>query len=217
MSESQSNDTIEGDSLVSREEEMEPGADTDDESEEDYSDDDDDSEDGANGCELVEHCRDDDEEVGNKPSYKTYINFNILNNDHPVDGAIIDSGVCNSVVGSNTLNAALGKLQIDKLINAKPLRPHHQFGTNYEKHTTVCQVHFSFWGIDRRVPLFDIQFDVINGDLPFLVGLPSLVAMKANLNFSYRWLGCRAEEEYLTLELQYVESHIVLPFKVALQ
>lgn len=102
-------------------------------------------------------------------------------------------------------------------MDAKPLRAHHQFGPNADKYNTICSVHFPFWGVDRHEPLFDIQFDVIEGDLPFLVGIPSLAAMRANLNFSYKWLGVLAGEEYLKLALQYIESHVILPFRAVLK
>lgn len=121
----------------------------------------------------------------------TYITFESQHEDNLTDGAIIDSGACTSVVGRSTLDSALAKLKIKKLVDGKPLRMHHQFGPNSEKHPTICSVHFYFWGNDRQEPLFDIKFDVIDGSLPFLVGLPSLVAMRANLNFSYKWLGVK--------------------------
>lgn len=73
---------------------------------EDYSDNDDDDEDGADGCIRRIGYQDSDERDVNSPSYMTYVTFNTQNDDRPIDGAIIDSGVCSSVVGRKTLDSA---------------------------------------------------------------------------------------------------------------
>lgn len=193
---------------------------SDDSSEEDNnSDSSDDNNDDNDVCSKQNHSEDDDEDEGDyNPTYmSTFITFASQHEDGPINGAIIDSGACTSVVGRITLDKALTRLKIDKLVDGKPTRVHHQFGPNSERHPTICSVQFPFWGDDRQEPLFDIQFDVIEGNLPFLVGLPSLVSMRANLNFSYKWLGFKTGEDYLKLALHFLDSHIVLPFRATIK
>lgn len=142
----------------------------------------------------------------------TYITFNSVSDMGYDKGAIFDSGAYSSVVGKRTLDSTLAALKIDRLPDAKPLRTSHRFGTSAEKHMTICSVQFPFRSTGHADPLFDIQFDVIDGDLPFLVGLPSLISMKASINFNLKWLGVRANDEYVKLNLTLVNGHVYLPF-----
>lgn len=54
---------------------------------------------------------------------------------------------------------------------------------------------------------------VIQGDLPFLVGLPSLEAMRPNLNFEHSNLSFKLADKYHRLELIKSDGHLHLPFR----
>ena len=130
-------------------------------------------------------------------------------------GAVLDSGACSSVVGKITLDKTLRTLEIDKLRDTTPIRDQHRFGTNPEAHKTICAVKFPFRCTDDTgtdIANFDVAFDVIEGDLPFLVGLPSLLAMNATLNFKYKSLGLSIGSRYVRIPLSHKESHLILPF-----
>lgn len=58
-----------------------------------------------------------------------------------------------------------------------------------------------------------MHFDVIKGGLPFLICLPTLVAMRANLSLNVKWLGIRTDDQYVKLMLRTNDGHIFLPFR----
>ena len=109
-------------------------------------------------------------------------------------GALVDSGACTSVVGNLTLDRAMRELNISKLDDARITTPVHHFGHHNEESRTLFAVRFRFTcrgkilNRGRRQETaqdvkFYIRFDVIDGDLPFLIVLPSLRSMRASLNF----------------------------------
>ena len=57
---------------------------------------------------------------------------------------------------------------------------------------------------------FDIHFDVVDGSLPFLIGLPTLTAMNATLNFIRASLTMEINSVRYCLKLQRDTSHIYL-------
>lgn len=157
---------------------------------------------------MVEECK-----SINDP---TFVSFNTNRDPDWMYGVIIDSGACSSIVGKKTLDKALVKLKSDKLIYAVPSRPHPRFCTSEEQHNSLFAVRFPFYSTDQPDPLFNIQFDFIDGSLPFLVGLPTLIAMKSSINFNSRWLGVRTGEsrdDYVKLSLHCEEEHLILPFR----
>lgn len=150
----------------------------------------------------------------------SFVTFNAPAGDEFSTGAMIDSGASSSIVGKKTLDATLNNLKIERLQDARPMRVSHRFGTNPERFSTICAVSFPFRSTDQAEPLFNIQFDVIEGDLPFLVGLPSLLSMRASLNFNLKWLGIITGEgldSYIKLNLVQESGHILLPFEATLR
>lgn len=63
---------------------------------------------------------------------------------------------------------------------------------------------------DRPV-MFHIRFGIIEGILPFLIGLPSLLAMKWILNFQYSSLSLIIRQATYRLQLQRRSSNLRLP------
>lgn len=59
---------------------------------------------------------------------------------------------------------------------------------------------------------FNIAFDVVDGDIPFLIGLSTSKAMKCNVNFKHLNLSLRFDNEYHRLGLVEDDGHIHLPF-----
>lgn len=60
---------------------------------------------------------------------------------------------------------------------------------------------------------FNIKFYVIEGNLPLLIGWPSLRSMKANLNCEYLNLGLKINAVYHKLLLKNDKNHVYLPFR----
>lgn len=58
---------------------------------------------------------------------------------------------------------------------------------------------------------FSVAFDVIEGDLPFLIGLPSLRALRGVLSFEHMKLGLRIQGEYVRIALTWDKNHVFLP------
>lgn len=59
---------------------------------------------------------------------------------------------------------------------------------------------------------FDVIFDVIEGDLPFFMGLPSLIAMGANLRLKHMTLSFSPHNKYRRLKLIKHGDHVCFPF-----
>lgn len=145
----------------------------------------------------------------------TFYTFKTSSSTSGSDGAILDSGACASVVGKETLDKMIRAMGLEGVPDGTPSRDQHRFGNHSEVHRTICAVKFPFTCSDEHgscVASFDIVFDVINGELPFLIGLPSLLSMRATLNFRYKSLGLHIGTNYMRIRLEHCDSHIILPF-----
>ena len=131
-----------------------------------------------------------------------------------IQGAIIDSGACTSVVGQETLDRAMRQLRISELQEAKIKQEKHRFGDSEDETDATCAVlfPFKFKGKNNEEVPFKIHFDVIPGQLPFLIGWPSLRAMKANLNCEYLNLGIKVDGKFIHIPLNSCQYHVYLPF-----
>eukprot|EP00171_Calliarthron_tuberculosum_P018277 IDg18277t1 len=105
--------------------------------------------------------------------------------------AIVDSGACASVVGKKTLDNAMRVLRISNVPDA---------GTAAKCRSKDNNKQFEF----------DVKFDVIEGDLPFLIGLPTLRAMKSSLNFYNLTMGMKLGSYYYRIQLQQDSNHLYL-------
>lgn len=65
---------------------------------------------------------------------------------------------------------------------------------------------------DSKEPIqIHVRLDVINVDLPFLIGLPSLKAMGATLNFRYSNISLVINQTVYILDLIHQALHIIVP------
>lgn len=96
----------------------------------------------------------------------------------------------------NTLDNAKKYLRLKSLTDVPQQRNVHKFGDSEQEFPTLAALDFTFkWNflardekLDKTTVHFSIKFDVIEGNLPFLIGLPTLKAMKANINLRYMYI-----------------------------
>ena len=131
-----------------------------------------------------------------------------------IRGVIIDSGACTSVVEQETLDRAMRQLRISELQEAKINQAKHRFVDSEDETDATCVVLFpsKFKGKNNEEVPFKIHFDVIPGQLPFLIGWPSLRAMKENLNFEYLNLSIKVGGKFIRIPLNSCQYQIYLPF-----
>eukprot|EP00171_Calliarthron_tuberculosum_P004551 IDg4551t1 len=131
--------------------------------------------------------------------------------------AILDTGACTSVVGKNTLNDAMRNLNITSVPDATPAQEAHRFGDNHSEHRTLFAIEFPIRCTQliqsNKIAKFNVKFDVIEGNLPFLIGFPSFKAMKASLNFNKFTLGFMLINEYIKVALEHDNNHLYLPLR----
>ena len=128
-------------------------------------------------------------------------------------GVIIDTGASSSVVGKTTLDNAMTALGLDRVEDVPIKQRHHRFGNHDVDQPSLFAVKMTFQPRSSSQPAFDVSFDVIDGDLPFLLGLPSLMAMGATLNHKYLSLSLSLRGKYERLRLVRTGDHISLPFR----
>lgn len=77
-------------------------------------------------------------------------------------------------------------LKIDELKEEKICPSEYQFGTSDKWVKSICAVRVpflcNFLNNDTTVT-FNTRLDVIDGDLPFMIGLPPLLAIKRKIDF----------------------------------
>lgn len=134
-------------------------------------------------------------------------------NEQP--GAILDSGACASVAGKATLDAAMRSLGIPELKDELVGQQEHRFGTFDKAQKTLCAVRVPFTcsAQDGSQVQFHIRFDVIDGTLPFLVGLLSRKAMAAMLSFKHSNLSLVINRVLHKIQLIHNKSHLYLPLR----
>ena len=109
----------------------------------------------------------------------------------------------------------MNQLGITEIPNAQIKQTRHRFGDSADETKTVCAILFPFEykAKDKSHTSFQIHFDVIPGTLPFLVGWPSLRAMKANINCEYLNMGIKVDGKYSRIPLKDRKHHAFLPFR----
>ena len=140
-----------------------------------------------------------------------------LSTDHSVihRGTLLDSGACSSVVGKKILDNVMQMLQLKNIRDAKPKIMAHLFGTHNEAHKISFAMLFPFEIYKSRgeTICFMIHFNVIEGSFPFLIGLPSLWAMRASLNREFLSLVFKIREFYGGAKIFMDSNHSFLPFR----
>jgi len=158
-----------------------------------------------------------DDSSDSKPVFFTYA----TSKGAEPSGAIVDSGATNSVVGKSTLDAAMSYLNLSKIPDSTIKQKEHRFGPSSTSLPSKFAVLMPFVCTGDRLKQygnrdkleFDIHFDVVDGDLPFLIGLPTLVSMRASLNFITGSLSIEFKSMRYSLKLQHQNHHFCLPMK----
>ena len=129
--------------------------------------------------------------------------------------AIVDTGAVNSIVGKETLDDAMRELGWKSLPNGSIRQQNHRFGDHSDKRKTIANVivPFHVFTVDNKPIQFNVSFDVIPGKLPFPIGLPSLRAMRANVNCASLSLSFSIRKVVHHVQLLCDGSHISLPIK----
>lgn len=158
-----------------------------------------------------------DDHSNHKPVFFTY------SSSKPTEStrAMIDSGATNSVVGQSTLDAALQSLNLSNIPDATIRQKGHRFGPSSTSLPSKFAVLMPFVCTGDKLKQFgnrdklefDIHFDVVDGDLPFLIGLPTLVSMNASLNFISASLSIKLASMRYSFKLQHDNHHFYLPME----
>lgn len=142
-----------------------------------------------------------------------FYTFVSANYDSQNPSAIIDTGACGSVVGQETLDKATYLLNIEELDDKRIDLAEHQFSPNEKPHKTICAVCNPFLCRNQKTRntfRFQVRFDVITGSLTFFIGLASMVALKATLNFQYRNLSLVKHNTMYRIRLTHQSMHLRL-------
>jgi len=114
-------------------------------------------------------------------------------------------------------------LGINQIDEGPVMQPIHKFGDHEEEKKASISVKFPFdcptvyrdMKPTTKNLKFTVQFDVLEGDLPFLIGKPTLKAMKATINFEHMTLGIKFNNYYHRICLHDNGAHILLDFKAS--
>lgn len=116
------------------------------------------------------------------PLFYTFLSSDDADNN---SSTISDPGACAFDVGKETFEQAMKKLAINELNDESISLQKHPFGFSDKPMKTFCAVRGLFvCKVSHYEPVvhFNVRLDVIKGDLPILIVLPSLLAMKAALS-----------------------------------
>lgn len=95
-----------------------------------------------------------------------------------------------------------------------PARDQNRFVDHLDAHRSLCAVKFPFSCSDEndeRIAQCNVQFVVIEVELPFLIDLPSLMAMKARISFKFKKIGLNFSSKYIRIHITQNDVHILLP------
>lgn len=130
--------------------------------------------------------------------------------------AVVDPGACALVVGHKMLYQTMPQLKITHLKDAKIIKDGHCFGTATTVHksdTTVIVPFVYQFAHGSNFTEFHIRFDLVKGSLPFLIGLPCLLAIKPTLNFCYLSVSLKIKKGLCRIEFLEHEFHHCLPLR----
>lgn len=108
------------------------------------------------------------------------------------------------------------QLELARLKDAKICQNEHRFGTAATAYKTIAAVRVPFMfdsPHETSCVEFYITFDVIEGDLSYLIELPRLRAMKAMLSFRYENTSLVVDRATCRLGLVKCNSHLCLPLR----
>lgn len=95
-------------------------------------------------------------------------------------GAVVESGACSSVVGKVNFDHTMRQLGLREGSDVLPVHKFYRFGDIFDEERSLCAIQFLFkyTSTDSKKHGYDIKCDIIDGELFFLIGLPSLKPMK---------------------------------------
>jgi hypothetical protein len=98
-----------------------------------------------------------------------------------VKSALIDTGAVHAIIGNSTLDNMMKALNIGKIEKCQPLQVVHRFSTHGVPIEPEFGVIIPWTANDTQgnAHSFNLRADVLDGDHPFLVGCPTLMAMKS--------------------------------------
>lgn len=123
----------------------------------------------------------------NGPTRPTFYTFESQSSNQSRTSAILDSGAYAYVVGKTTVDSSIRIMGLSDIPDGITAHNNHRFGNHQEDHRTLCAIKFPLQFTDEndnQVTKSDIMFNVIEGNLPFLIGLPTLMAMRSAINLS---------------------------------
>jgi hypothetical protein len=142
----------------------------------------------------------------------TYVTFISMPQDDTWRSALIDSGAVHTLVGLSTLEKIMKSCRIERIEKCQPLSLVHRFGT----HGTPMEPEFGAiipWaaldtnGAEHE---FNLRADVLEGDHPLLIGCPTLISMKASLDFNSLRLSATLNDTQCTIPLQRCGNHLFM-------
>lgn len=119
-------------------------------------------------------------------------------------------------MGKRTLDEAICCLNLNKVEDAEIRRKHHRFGNYGEEQLFLFGAKMPFFlqqESDAGSVHFTVAFDVIDGDLLFLIELSSLIATAATVNHKYFTLVLYINGKYTRLQVGKVGGHFDLSFQ----
>jgi hypothetical protein len=125
---------------------------------------------------------------------------------------LIDSGAVHTVIGAATLDVMMKRYNISRIEKCPPLSIVHRFGNN----GTPMEPEFGAiipWTVRdvyNKDHCFNLRADVLDGDHPLLIGFPTLVAMKASVDFETLEMKTTINSSVCVLKLSRKGNHIFI-------
>jgi hypothetical protein len=149
---------------------------------------------------------------GKSQEKSTYVTFLSAQDEVPVQSALIDTGAVHTIIGKSTLDSMMKSLNIGKIEKCQTLQVVHRFGT----HGTPIEPEFGViipWTAEDtqgNTHSFNFRADVLEGDHPFLIGCPTLMAMKSTIIFENLSLKAIINDVPCSLPLKKRGNHVFI-------
>ena len=142
----------------------------------------------------------------------TYSTFLSTQNEVPVQSALIDTGAVHTIIGKSTLDNMMRSLKIGKIEKCQTLQLVHRFGTHGAPIEPEFGVIIPWTANDTQgnAHSFNFRADVLDGDHPFLIGCPTLMAMKSTLIFENLILKAIINDVACSLPVKKRGNHIFI-------
>jgi hypothetical protein len=142
----------------------------------------------------------------------TYVTF--LSSQNEVSGpcGLIDTGAVHTIIGKSTLDNMMRSLGMGKIEKCQTLQIVHRFVTHGIPIEPEFGVIIPWTAIDNqgKAHSFNFRADVLDGDHPFLIGCPTLMAMKVTLIFETLSFKAIIDDTACNLPLKKRGNHIFM-------